>query len=108
MKKFRIISWGSGILSTLLLSTVPHAQNVGIGTASPASKLSVNGNMSLGNTTFTGAAAPTGGAIIQGLVGIGTTSPRVPLDVISFNNVIQTGNVRTFFDFGTTANFTQQ
>jgi hypothetical protein len=85
MKNFRIISWGSGILSALLLLTVAHAQNVGVGTASPASKLSVNGNMSLGDTTYTGTAAPTGGAIIQGNTGIGTTTPQALFHVSNGN-----------------------
>jgi hypothetical protein len=85
MKNFRIISWGSGILPALLLSTVAHAQNVGVGTASPASKLSVNGNMSLGDTTYTGTAAPTGGAIIQGNTGIGTRAPQALFHVSNGN-----------------------
>ncbi len=48
--------------------------NVGIGTA-PASKLSVNGGLSVGSTYSTTNAAPTNGAIFQGNVGIGNSSP---------------------------------
>jgi hypothetical protein len=87
---------GVGILIAAFLSATARAQNIGIGTASPASKLSVNGNMSLGDTTYTGTAAPTGGALIQGNVGIGTTAPIAPLHVTTSLSVTQTGGSRTF------------
>ncbi|MFN8299267.1 MAG: tail fiber domain-containing protein [Chitinophagales bacterium] len=51
-----------------------NAQNVGVGTNTPASKLDVKGNLTIGNT-YSGNAAPSNGAIIQGPVGIGTPSP---------------------------------
>lgn len=50
-----------------------QAQNVGIGFSSPNSKLSVNGNLAIGSGFND--AAPTNGAIIQGTVGIGTSTP---------------------------------
>ena len=56
-----------------------HAQNVGIGFSSPASKLTVNGNLAVGADYNT--AAPTNGALIEGNTGIGLTAPQVPLHV---------------------------
>ena len=58
--------------------------NVGIGTTSPVSKLSVVGESALAGGLsvglgYAGTAAPTGGLIIQGNVGIGTTSPTAVL-----------------------------
>ncbi|HRR05533.1 MAG TPA: hypothetical protein P5325_01880, partial [Candidatus Woesebacteria bacterium] len=53
--------------------------NVGIGTAGPASKLSVNGGISVGSYYAT--AAPSNGMIISGNVGIGKTNPGASLDV---------------------------
>src|SRR5687768_18452539 len=70
-----------------LFTSVASAQNVGIGTTTPKSKLSVNGStasggMAIGDATYTsttGTVAPTNGAIIQGRVGIGTTNPVMRL-----------------------------
>ena len=53
--------------------------NVGIGTTTPASKLSVSGGASIGANYAT--AAPTNGLIVEGNVGIGTTSPGVALQI---------------------------
>ena len=64
-------------LSVLTLS----AQNVGIGTASPKSKLDINGGLTVG-TDYSGVkGAPTNGAIIEGSVGIGNSSPGALLDL---------------------------
>lgn len=52
---------------------VTNLGNVGIGTISPANNLSVNGNSAIGNGYFS-IAAPVNGAIIQGDVGIGTST----------------------------------
>jgi hypothetical protein len=68
-----------GIVSALLLAVEVHAQNVGIGFASPKSQLTVNGNFALGTDYNT--AAPTNGALIEGDVGVGLTTPQVPLHV---------------------------
>ncbi|HRK59598.1 MAG TPA: tail fiber domain-containing protein [Candidatus Kapabacteria bacterium] len=54
---------------------ITQSGNVGIGTASPTSLLSVNGGLSVGATYSTANAAPTNGAIFQGNVGIGNSSP---------------------------------
>jgi hypothetical protein len=74
-----------GILLFLTLSvgsTALYAQsgNVGIGTTTPASKLTVSGNSSVG-AGYAGTAAPANGAIIEGNVGIGTTTPASKLHV---------------------------
>jgi len=57
-----------------------YSGNVGVCTTTPASKLSVLGNLSVG-ATYANIAAPTSGAIFEGNVGIGTTSPQAKLHV---------------------------
>jgi Chaperone of endosialidase len=59
------------ILLALLSAVTVHAQNVGIGFSSPASKLAVNGNVAIGSG-FNGV-APTNGAGIQGPLFVGGT-----------------------------------
>ena len=79
----------AGLLATALFTSVASAQNVGIGTTTPKSKLSVNGTtasggMAIGDATYTsttGTAAPLNGAIIQGFTGIGTTNPLFRLSL---------------------------
>ena len=58
---------------------------IGFGSTSPASKVSVLGNLSVGST-YAAIAAPTNGAIFEGKVGIATTSPSEVLHVV--------GNIR--------------
>jgi len=62
-------------VTILFLDTVETGSNLGIGEASPNSKLTVKGNISVGNTNT---AAPTDGAYVDGQVrigsGAGTTS----------------------------------
>ena len=65
-------------------------QNVGIGTATPASRLTINGNLSVGSG-YVGTAAPPDGLIVQGATGIGTPTPGYQLHVV--------GNVRFEGDF---------
>ena len=65
------------LLATTFIFLGANAQsNVGIGTSSPASKLDVKGNATIGNT-YSGTAAPANGAIIEGTVGIGTSAPDI-------------------------------
>ena len=54
---------------------------VGIGTQTPASKLDVNGGMTIGASYSGITAAPANGAIIEGNAGIGTNTPVNKLDV---------------------------
>ncbi len=62
------------------LFTVKGAGNIGIGTSTPASKLSILGNTSIG-ATYSGIAAPSNGLIVEGNVGIGTNAPTTPFQV---------------------------
>ncbi len=75
-------------------------QNVGIGTPSPSSKLSINGNLSVG-ANYVGTAAPTNGAIIEGNVGIGTNSPDpYKLSVKGYNAFTDpTGSYNSHFPY---------
>jgi hypothetical protein len=73
-----------------LLNLSLFAQNVGIGTNAPTSKLTVNGNTAIG-AGYTGTAAPANGAIIQGNVGIGTPTPAAKLHVQG-NVILNTAN----------------
>jgi len=78
-------SVGAAVLS-LALSASVHAQNVGIGFSNPLSKLTVNGNLAVGANY--NIAAPANGALIEGITGIGTTSPD---SANSFLTVASTG-----------------
>ena len=71
----------------LLLNTTATG-NVGIGTATPKSKLDVEGGLAVGATYSGTTAAPANGAIIQGNVGIGTANPTHPLHVVGSTNQV--------------------
>jgi hypothetical protein len=64
--------------------------NVGIGTATPASKLDVEGGVAIGTSYSGTSASPANGAIIEGRVGIGTSNPdnSAALDVSSTTGAI--------------------
>lgn len=73
---------------------IAFAQNVGIGTSAPLSKLGVNGNFSVGNSYVT-QIAPANGAIIEGSVGIGTALPSTQLHTtggVRFQNLSGIGD----------------
>ena len=59
--------------------------NVGIGTWTAANDLSVVGQVAIGSTTYANAVAPSNGMIVQGNVGIGTTTPQTSLSVVGGN-----------------------
>ncbi len=67
-------------VALLMITANGYSQNVGIGQNAPISKLDVKGNLVVG-ASYGGTAAPTNGAIIQGNVGIGTTSPSALLTI---------------------------
>jgi hypothetical protein len=106
-KIMKIGQCGAGALALALVSAMgAQAQNVGIGFSGPESKLTVNGNFAVGTDYNT--AAPTNGAIIEGFVGIGTTTPIAPLEVPGYATLNESGGVRTFFDYATIPQLTQQ
>jgi hypothetical protein len=59
------------------------SNQVGIGTISPASKLDVEGGVTIGAAYSGSSAAPVDGVIIQGNVGIGTTAPAAKFHINS-------------------------
>lgn len=64
-----------------LLALQTSSGNVGIGIASSTSKLTVNGNVSIGASYATTSASSSNGLIVQGNVGIGTSTAPVPLSL---------------------------
>ncbi len=68
---------------------------VGVGQDVPGSKLSVQGGLSVGVTggTYSSTAAPTGGAIIDGNVGIGTTDPGAYKLYVQGNMIVNAGEI---------------
>ncbi|NPA33484.1 MAG: hypothetical protein GXO48_00935 [Chlorobi bacterium] len=68
-------------LSLLLLTPLTiKSQNVGIGETNPASKLSIKGNVSIGDA-YSALSAPSSGLIVQGNTYIGTRWGYLSLDV---------------------------
>lgn len=68
------------------------SQNIGIGTASPQSKLSINGNLAIGSN-YISQIAPDDGLIVEGNTGIGTPSPTAQLHTtgsVRFSGLLQT------------------
>lgn len=82
------------------LALNPAGGNVGIGTVSPASKLDVEGGVSIGATYSGTSASPTNGAIIEGNVGIGTTSSDIANNGSSYRTLSVLGPNTTTFSCG--------
>ena len=78
--------WQAGLAALIFGAANLHGQNVGIGFSNPLSKLTVNGNFAVGANY--NVAAPANGALIQGITGIGTTTPD---SANSFLTVASTG-----------------
>ncbi|UCE38538.1 MAG: hypothetical protein JSW00_04725, partial [Thermoplasmata archaeon] len=76
--KFKI---GTTAIDTNTRLTIDSIGNVAIGGTAAASKLSVVGGVTVGTTWAGSESAPSNGMIIEGNVGIGTTSPEAKLDV---------------------------
>lgn len=80
---------GNSITNTTTLAgatLVAAGNNVGIGTINPiGSRLIVNGMVSIGtaNSSYVTTAAPSGGLIVEGNVGIGSLTPGSGLDIAS-------------------------
>ncbi|MFH0947536.1 MAG: hypothetical protein V1833_00855 [Elusimicrobiota bacterium] len=71
---------------------IDSAGNVGIGTAAPASKITVSGGASIGSG-YTAIAAPANGMIIEGYLGVGTNSPNAKLNVQDGNITVMNGKI---------------
>ena len=84
MKKLSILLSFS-LFFSLFFSQI-YSQNVGIDQVSPANKVDINGNLSVGSAYSGSTAAPANGAIIQGSVGIGLSAPDTRLHVSGADN----------------------
>jgi hypothetical protein len=62
------------LFSTVFFAVNVFSQNVGIGEINPGSKLSIKGGLGIGSDYST-LTAPSNGAIIEGTLGLGTSSP---------------------------------
>ena len=69
------------------LALNPQGNNVSVGVSTGSSKLTISGNTSIGSG-YTGVAAPTNGLIVEGKVGIGTSSPYAALSVVGSTGVV--------------------
>lgn len=82
-----------------VLMSILGTGNVGVGTSTPASALSVNGGASIG-AGYATTAAPTGGLIVEGNVGIGINNPAARLHVAGGDLRLDSGREILFADNG--------
>ena len=75
-----------------------NSGNVGIGTASPANKLDIEGGLAVGATYSGISIAPTNGMIVEGKVGIGTTNPGTSM--LKVNGIIESSSIGFKFPMG--------
>ncbi len=75
-----------------------NSGNVGIGTASPANKLDIEGGLAVGATYSGISIAPTNGMIVEGKVGIGTTNPGTSM--LKVNGIIESSSIGFKFPYG--------
>jgi hypothetical protein len=95
-----IYSSGSALTedpTRLYYSSLNHF--LGIGNNSPQNRLSVTGGLSVGSSGYN-VTAPTNGAIIEGNVGIGTTSPGSLLSIGNTNGINFSTATSTFSTTG--------
>jgi len=77
----QMLSLGTGLNRDInIIGQMSNRGFVGIGTTTPASKLSIAGGVGIG-ATYTNSPAPTSGLIVEGKVGIGTVSPTAVLHI---------------------------
>lgn len=68
------------LMSVIVFNSNLVGQNVGVGTNTPQSSLSIKGNSTVGSN-YANTPAPSDGLLIEGDVGVGTTSPNGKLHV---------------------------
>lgn len=92
-------SIGEGIgIGTSHYFTINTSGNVGVGTTVPTKgKLNILGSLAIGSTAYTetAGAAPSNGLIVEGNVGIGTTSPSQKFQVLG--NMMLSATTPTVF-----------
>ncbi|MEK6675965.1 MAG: hypothetical protein AABZ47_09970 [Planctomycetota bacterium] len=88
----------NGIANAHIVLAPSGNGNVGIGTASPANKLDVEGAAVIGATYSGTTAAPPNGLLVQGDVGIGTADPQATLDIDGSLRLSETTLLPTFHD----------
>lgn len=68
--------------------TITNTGKVGIGTTTPASLLDIEGGVAIGATYSGTTAAPTNGLIVEGLVGMGVSSPSAKLHIAAATTTV--------------------
>ena len=97
---FQIGRGNAGYPPATTLFNINNLGNAGIGTSRQLSKLDVVGGVAIGSYAAS-AAAPSNGLIVSGNVGIGITTPTVPLHVVGdgkfTGNITVDGNINAKF-----------